>query len=497
MRMAAAGLRVPAGFVLPPTWSNRPIADALSEGVARLERRTGLGFGSPRRPLLVSVRSGSAVSMPGMMETVLDVGMNADSVEGLIRLTGNPRLAWDSYRRLIQGYAEVVQCMSAGPFEQLVARAVEQAGVASDRDLDFRSLRQLARDMTNLYHELGGEVFPVDPCEQLNQAAAAVFQSWDAEKAVAYRQLNGIGEGLGTAVTVQAMVFGNAGGESGSGVGFTRNPATGEHELYLDFRFNGQGEDVVAGRQRTEDHERLRQTLPAVWRQIESTRQTLESLFRDAQDFEFTLQNGMLYLLQSRDAKRSDWAALRIAVDLVREGLIKPAEARRRLQGIDLARVSKTRFETHSGQLLARAQAASIGVVSGAVALDSEAAERMSKEGATVVLVRRDTATSDIRGMASAGGILTASGSRTSHAAVVARQLGKVCLVGCANLEVDLPRRRCKIGGQTVNEGDYVSLDGNEGCVYSGRLNVVTERPEREIKALKQWERNGRGRDDE
>jgi pyruvate,orthophosphate dikinase len=496
MRMAAAGLPVPAGFVLPASWSKRlhadrvqdnVLADALTGGIARLEKLTGLSFGSSRRPLLVSVRSGSAVSMPGMMETVLDIGLNPDSVEGLLRLTGNPRLAWDCYRRLIQGYAEVVHGLPAGPFEELIAQAVSDTQMESDRDLDYRALRKLSRDMAARFHQLAGEAFPTDPREQLRRAAAAVFRSWDAPKAAAYRRLNRISDDLGTAVTVQVMVFGNAGGESGSGVAFTRNPATGEPELYLDFRFNGQGEDVVAGRQRTEDRERLRHTLPAVWRQIESTCRTLETLFGDAQDFEFTLQNGALYLLQSRDAKRSNWAALRIAVDLVREGLIEPQEALRRLSGIDLARVSRTRFETHAAEPLARAQAASIGVVSGALALDSSAAERMAKESATVILVRRDTATSDIRGIASAGGILTASGSRTSHAAVVARQLGKVCLVGCPTLQIDLSRRRCRIGRQTLNEGDFLSLDGNEGCIYSGTLNVVTERPERELKAIAQW----------
>ena len=498
MRMAAAGLRVPAGFVIPASWPKQFNAEAareaaltetLSGGIARLEKLTGLGFGSSRKPLLVSVRSGSAISMPGMMETVLDVGLNPDSVEGIIRFTGNPRLAWDCYRRLIQGYAEVVQRLPAAPLDELVEEAVSAAGVASDRDLDFRTLRQLTRAMTNRFHDLAGEAFPLDPHEQLRKAVAAVFRSWDAEKAVAFRQLHGIDDSVGTAVTVQTMVFGNAGGESGSGVAFTRNPATGDGELYLDFRFNGQGEDVVAGRRRTEDHERLRHTLPNVWRQIESVAQTLEALFHDSQDFEFTLQNGVLYLLQSRDAKRSDWAALRIAVDLVREGLIEPCEALRRLRRIDLTAVSRTHFETRSAPLLASAQAASIGVTSGEVALDSESAERMAQEGATVILVRRETATSDIKGIASATGILTASGSRTSHAAVVARQLGKVCVVGCANLEVDLSKRRCKIGGQILNEGDYLSLDGNEGRVYSGKLDVVTERPEQELRMIEQWTR--------
>ena len=498
MRMAAAGLPVPAGFVLPARWSRRPraekaVAEVLAEGIARLEKQTGLGFGSARRPLLVSVRSGSAVSMPGMMETVLDVGLNAESVEGLIRHTGNPKLAWDCYRRLIQGYAEVVEGLPAGPFGELVARAIAHDGVESDRDLDFRALRQLTREMSGCFHELSGAAFPSDPLEQLCKAAAAVFSSWDAPKAVSYRRLNGIDDALGTAVTVQTMVFGNAGGASGSGVGFTRNPATGEHELYLDFRFNGQGEDVVAGRQRTLDHERLRRTMPKIWRQIEGISGTIETLFGDAQDFEFTLQDGVLHLLQARSAKRTPWAALRIAVDLVEEGIINSREALRRLEAIDLRRVNRTRFETKP-ELLARAQAASIGVASGPITLDSAGAGRMVAEGESPILVRCDIATEDIEGIAKAAGILTATGSRTSHAAVVARQLGKVCLVGCVGIETDPERGVCRIGGKTLREGDILSLDANEGCVYAGKLDMVTERPERELAAIRKWKRRKSGR---
>lgn len=487
MRMAAAGLPVPPGFVLPAGWANHPPAEALAEGIAGLEKATGLGFGSCRRPLLVSVRSGSAVSMPGMLETVLNVGLNPESVEGLIRWTGNPRMAWDCYRRLIQGYAQAVRGLAAGPFNDLVAQAVTRDGAAGERDLDFRALRQLTRDMNGLFHDLTGEAFPVDPRAQLRGAAEAVFRSWDAPKAAAYRRLNRIDDRLGTAVTVQTMVFGNAGGDSGAGVGFTRNPATGERETYLDFRFNGQGEDVVAGRHRSQDRERLRRTLPAVWRRIEAACRTLEELFCDAQDFEFTLQSGALYLLQSRDAKRTDWAALRIAVDLVSEGVIDVGEARRRLSGIDLATVFRTRFEKNAATLRAHAEPASIGVASGAIALDSAAVERLTKEGANAILVRRDIATEDIGGIAKAAGILTASGSRTSHAAVVARQLGKVCLVGCADLEIDSAKRQCRIGSGTMHEGEIVSLDGNDGCVYAGPVETITERPERELAAIAGW----------
>lgn len=495
MRMASAGLRVPGGFVVPASWCRLhgdpgfagALAVALRDGIGRLERATGLGFGSARNPLLVSVRSGGAVSMPGMLETVLDVGMAPKSMEGVIRLSGNPRLAWDCYRRLIEGYAEVVHGLPRGRFEELGRQAIEGAVAESERELDYRALRSVATAMSERFQELAGEPFPGDPYVQLQRAVEAVFRSWDAPKAAAYRQMNGISEKLGTAVTVQAMVFGNAGGESGSGVGFTRDPATGEPGLYLDFCFNGQGEDVVGGRHRNQDRDRLKRSLPVVWKELEMAGETLERLFRDAQDFEFTLERGVLYLLQSRDAKRTDWAALRIAVDLVEEGLIEPGEARRRLSRIDLKRISRMRFESCSARPLACAEAASPGVARGAIAFDAGAAERMASRGETVILVRKDMVTSDIQGIATAEGVLTAAGSRTSHAVVVARQLGKVCLVGCDGLTVDLDRRRCKLGGQELQEGDLVSLDGNEGRVYRDKLKVVTERPERELAAVARW----------
>ena len=496
MRMAAAGLRVPAGFVLPTKWtewiktdleSGGELRRALQGGIQTLEKLTSLSFGSPWRPLLVSVRSGAAVSMPGMMETILNIGLNASSVQGLIRQTGNPRQAWDCYRRLIQSYGEVVCGLPAGPFEQAVARAVTKAGEANDRRLDFRTLKTLSQELTDLFEDLTRTRFPADPYEQLEQAARAVIRSWDAPKAVAYRRLHHMDDAGGTAVTVQLMVFGNAGGQSGSGVGFSRDPATGDRGLYLDFCLNGQGEDIVSGRRRTEEHEGRRAMLPGVWRDIEAAARSLETLFRDAQDFEFTVQNGTLYLLQARDAKRSDWAALRIAADLVKEGLIQPSEAVQRLGGIDLARVSRTRFRSVPTQPLARGEPASIGVASGAAAFDSAATQRMAKTGTPVILVRGETTTADISGIAAASGILTSLGSRTSHAAVVARQMGKVCLVGCAGLEIGADGRSCRLGGQTIREGDLLSLDGNQGTVYRGKLQIITQRPTRELKAIAHW----------
>ena len=495
MRMTAAGLTVPPAFVLPIAWCQRiragaddkDFATALSSGIAALETATGLGFGSPRRPLFVSVRSGAAVSMPGMMETVLNVGMNAETLQGLIGLTGNPRLAWDCYRRLVQGYAEVVHGLPRGPFDEITAHAQSHAQVDLVGELDYRAARQLAWDFLRVFQELAGAPFPDDPSEQLMRATAAVFRSWDAPKAVAYRRENSIEAVNGTAATIQQMVFGNAGGASGSGVAFTRNPATGAPELYLDFEFNAQGEDLVAGRLLARGEKRLRRTLPEVWTQLEQTGRTLEALFQDAQDFEFTLQAGTLYMLQTRSAKRTPWAALRIAVDQVDEALISPVEALARLSHIPLESVVRTRFADMTTEPLAHAQVASIGVAAGVIALDSESANRMTQAGTPVILVRPEVATSDISGMMRARGILTAAGGRTSHAAVVARQLSKVCLVGCPDLEIDFNQRSCGIGGKTIHEGEFLSLDGNDGGVYAGKLDPITERPQRELSRIAAW----------
>jgi len=492
MRLAQAGLPVPPGFVLPTAWcrtSRDPAAlrQALATGIARLEAATGLGFGLARRPLLVSVRSGAAVSMPGMLETLLDVGLNERSVEGLIRLTGNPRLAWDSDRRLVQGYAEVVAGLPTEPFDAVLREAVAREGAENERDLDHRALRRLSAALRERYAALAGTAFPADPLDQVASAAEAVFRSWDAPKAVAWRRLNGLDDLAGTAVTVQTMVFGNAGGTSGAGVGFTRDPATGERTLYFDFCCNGQGEDVVAGRRTLADGDRLRALLPDAFHALEAVATRLEALFHDAQDFEFTVQEGKFYLLQTRRAQRTALAALRMAVDMVAEGLVTPAEALHRLDGLDLASLGRTHFAPPLPAPLALAVVAGAGVASGPVALDAAAAARFAVAGTPAILVRPETLTADIAGLADAAGLLTAAGSRTAHAAVVARQLGKVCVVGCADLEIDLALRRCRIGGKALDEGDPVSLDGNTGAIYAGALAVLTERPERELAAVAAW----------
>jgi pyruvate,orthophosphate dikinase len=452
-----------------------------------LEAATGLSFGGARRPLLVSVRSGAAISMPGMMETVLDIGLNSETIAGLVRMNGNPRLAWDSYRRLVQGYAEVVAGLPTAPFDGLVREALKQADVETERELDHCELRALTAKMLDCYESLTQGAFPNDPREQLVAAAAAVFRSWDAPKAATYRRLNGISDDAGTAVTVQVMVYGNAGGASGAGVAFTRNPATGAHELYFDFRFNAQGEDVVAGRQRLGDNDRLRVALPAIWEQLNDVSRQLEALAGDAQDFEFTVQSGVLYLLQTRRAKRTDWAALTIATEMVEEGLLTPGKALALLDGVKPDAVVRTSFARIASQPLVTAEVAGMGVACGVVALDSDAAKRASEAGTPAILVRQETITTDIEGMALAAGILTATGGRTSHAAVVARQLGKVCLVACPRLEIDLARRQCRIGDALISEGDLISLDGNSGAVYAGKLEPQVERPEHALAAIAAW----------
>lgn len=491
MLMAQAGLPVPAAFVLPASWCGpareTELHQALAKGIAGLEAATGLQFGGMRKPLLVSVRSGAAISMPGMMATVLDVGMNMTTVEALIRLTGNPRLAWDSFRRFVQGYAEIVAGLPTAPFDALVTSAMQTAEAATERELDQRNLKAMTIAMLGCYRTLTGVTFPADPHEQLTAAAEAVFRSWNSATAASYRQLNNISDTAGTAVTVQTMVYGNAGGTSGTGVGFTRNPATGARELYFDFQFNAQGEDVVAGRHKMRDNGRLPLVLPAIWEQLQSTRHTLETLFHDAQDFEFTVQAGVLFLLQTRRAMRTEWAALAIAVDMVAEGLLTPDEGLKRLDGIDLNSIVRTSFTPPLPEALAVAQVASMGVASGVLALDAEAVKRFAVAGSAAILVRWETVTADIEGMALAAGILTGSGGRTSHAAVMARHMGKVCLVACPDMEIDLDGRLCRIGKHVFNEGDFLSLDGNTGAIYPGPLAPVVERPESALVAVEAW----------
>ena len=497
-RMARAGLPVPPAFVLGTAFcreyfrrGRKPpahLGDILAARMRELERATSLGFGSHRRPLLVSVRSGGAVSMPGMLETVLDVGLCEATVPGLLRLTGNPRLVWDSYRRLVQSFAQAVHGAPARPFDAALDARMREAGVASAADLDFDSLRSLARDFLDIHESVTGTSFPQQPLQQLEGAIAAVWSSWEGEKATHYRKMQRIRDDAGTAVTVQRMVYGNAGGTSGAGVAFTRDPSTGEDRLYLDFAFNAQGEDVVSGRQVSSDGERLAAVMPGVHAEIVAVAGKLEAEFGDMQEFEFTVQDASLFILQTRTGKRTPWAALRIAVDLAEANRITPQVALDRLAGIDLDAVRRARIVPNDGEGPAcSGVGASMGVASGEIALDSARAVAAAAHGVPSILVREATSTEDIAGFQAAAGILTAAGNRTSHAAVVARQLDKPCVVGCAQLTVDVEKRRCALGGRWLDEGEQVSIDGETGQVFAARVGLAFDRPLAQLAKVAEW----------
>lgn len=501
MRMERLRLPVPPAFVLSTAFSHLyfkaggrmapDFPERLRGHMRTLESQTGKTFGGRRKPLLVSVRSGAPVSMPGMMETILNIGLTHESVLGLKRMTGNPRLAWDAYRRLVQEFAEVVYSVSSEAFDSTLASYMDKAGIDSAQELDTAALRELTGHNLDCFSRLTGKPFPQDPQEQLRLAVEAVFRSWESPRARAYRHANGIDDAMGTAVTVQAMVFGNAGGTSGAGVGFTRDPASGEPGLYLDFAFNAQGEDVVSGRRTVTLGLSLPKVLPETYAELVRVAGLLEREFRDLQDFEFTVEEGCLYLLQTRAGKRTPWAALRIAVDMVREGLIDPETALERLADYDLNALQRTRLRTHGESALARATSASLGVAAGRVALTSTRARELAESGEPAILVRADIATEDVVGMASAVGILAAHGARTSHAAVVARHMGKVCLVGCQGLVIEPGRSLIKLGGRVIHEGGWLSLDGDTGQVFSGRLDVEVERPEELLQIVRGWREQG------
>ena len=485
LRMAQLALPVPPAFVIGTRYGAGTADGAImagrylwTAGLRALEHATGQGLGDARRPLLLSVRSGAAVSMPGMMETLLNIGLCDATVGGLLRRTGNPRLVWDAYRRLVAGYGETVAAIPAQAFEAAAAAVV---GPRAERELDFAELRAITQCFLRLYAERAGRPFPQDPAEQLGGAIAAVFGSWHAPKAREYRHLNGIDDALGTAVTVQSMVFGNAGGQSGAGVGFTRDPATGAPGLWVDFLFDAQGEDVVSGRRSANGHDELASVLPQVWQELGEAAQELEQAFGDMQDFEFTVQEARLYLLQSRSGKRTRRAAARIALDLLDEGSIGPELARERTHGLDREALAQPRVVAEGGEPLVplgRAATASSGVAVGEIALDHARAAARNAAGMPVVLVRRDAETSDIAALELATGLLTQRGARTSHAAVVARQMGKVCLVGCAGLAIDEGARTISIGATTLHEGDLITLDGNEGVVHAGAARVQVDYPQ-------------------
>ncbi|MCI0701592.1 MAG: pyruvate, phosphate dikinase [Planctomycetia bacterium] len=492
--MSSAGLPVPPGFVLPTHLCRaffhkgqlpEETAESIRCGVRELEQATGQSFGGERRPLLVSVRSGAPVSMPGMLDTVLNVGLCDRTVPALVRATGNPRHAWDSFRRLVQSFAEVVHGAASDPFDRVLDEHLQREAVPAVAELDVAALNSVTREFLTRYATTTGTPFPQDPTEQLAGAIEAVFRSWNSSRAIEYRRLNKLDDLVGTAVTVQAMVFGNTGSTSGSGVGFTRNPATGENELYLDFLWNAQGEDVVSGRCEVQGAVGLQEANPALFRELQESAKQLESLFHDAQDFEFTVQDGHLYLLQTRAAKRTPLAALRIACEQVQEGLIDEVTGLDRLAGYDLAAISTVRVAATPGaKEIGTGTPASPGVAVGEVIFDPHRAAAL---GRSPILIRADISTDDIAGLAAAAGILTARGGRTSHAAVVARQLNKVCIVGCRELRIEPDGRSCRIGEEVIAEGETVSLDGHSGRVYAGALEVIREVPTAYLAEVDRW----------
>ncbi|WP_413759848.1 pyruvate, phosphate dikinase [Streptomyces sp. MMBL 11-3] len=482
--MARLGLPVPPGFVVTTEACRAFLAtgaepDGMSQEISRhlsaVETSAGRVLGQPDDPLLLSVRSGARFSMPGMMETVLDIGLGDASVLGLAKSSGNERFAWDSYRRLVQMFGSTVMGVDAGLFEQAMERLKETRDAPDDLHLDAGDLAALVETYKNLIHDVTGEDFPQSPAEQLRRAVLAVFRSWNGERARLYRRRERIPDDLGTAVTVQRMVFGNLGPDSGSGVAFTRDPATGRRGPYGDYLSDAQGEDVVAGIRNTVPLAELERLDATSYRQLRKHMRTLEDHYRDLCDIEFTIERGTLWMLQTRVGKRTAEAAFAIAAELVDEGLIGPDEALSRVSGEGLARLMFPRFDTSAtGEPLAHGLPASPGAAVGAAVFDSAEAVRRAAAGEKVVLVRQETTPDDLPGMVAAQAVLTSRGGKTSHAAVVARGMGKVCVCGAEELTVDTGTRRFTTrGGTAVEEGAVISVDGSAGTVYPGAAPLV------------------------
>lgn len=494
-RIAAIGLPVPPAFVLPvqlcadiaanDAQAKLHLLDGLTKGIGFLEKTTGKRFGDRRRPLLVSVRSGAARSMPGMLDTVLDVGCTSTATHGLIRMTGNPRFAWDCRRRLLEVYAQTVLGLDASSFAECLDRIRGEEGVNSERDLDGEALERLASAYESLIEDADAG-FEDDAMLQLAAAVQAVCRSWMSDRARTYRTLEKLDHLAGTAVMVQAMVFGNRGLSCGSGVAFSRNPSTGAPQPVIDVLFDAQGEDVVSGRRTPEAEASIARLTPALASELQSMLAKLEREFGDAQDVEFTIEEGKLWLLQTRAVKRTPRAAVRIAVDFVREGRVSEEEALRRLAGLNLSALAVTRF-VEAGEPIVRGIGASGGVAVGHAAFDSVSAERLAARGDPVILVRPDTGTADIAGFRAASGIVTATGGTTAHASLVARHMGKPCVVGCEGLSVECSTRRARFASQVVEEGDWISVDGDSGGVFLGQREIITERPVTELDEVDRW----------
>ena len=501
--MTRIGLPVPAGFTITTETCDyflthgrkypSELRAQVTKSIAQLEKLTGKKLGDAKDPLLVSVRSGSARSMPGMMETILNLGLNDRAVEGLARATKNERFAYDAYRRFVQMYSSVVIGLPKEDLEQRLRAMKQSLGVKDDTDVSAEGWKKLVGEYKVYYKEKTGKAFPDDSQEQLWGAIGAVFDSWMGEKAVTYRRVEKITGLLGTAVNIVQMVFGNTGDSSGTGVCFTRDPSTGEKIFFGDFLLNAQGEDVVAGIRTPMPLREMAKRMPKVYPQLERVRQTLEKHYRDMQDLEFTVENGKLYMLQTRTGKRSPSAAFQIAVDMVNEKLIKVEEALERIKPEDVERLfypvidPKMSRSELSSRLLVSGNNAVPGAAVGKVVFTAQAAEEWAARGEKVILVRHETSPEDVGGMFVAQGILTATGGKTSHAAVVARGWGKCCIVGAEKMNIDLTKKTIHASGKSVREGEWITLDGGDGSVYTGQIELVRPEPPKAFATLMSW----------
>jgi pyruvate,orthophosphate dikinase len=505
--MTRVGLPVPPGFTVTTEACNAYLAAGQTfpegmweqelEALKRLEKQTGKKFGDPNNPLLVSCRSGAKFSMPGMMDTVLNIGMTDEVAEGMAKLTGDPRFVYDAYRRLIQMFGSVVMDIDDEPFEAVLAEARRKAGVKTDAELNAGQWKAVVVEFEEIFKKETGQDFPQDPIEQIKLATEAVFKSWNGRRAVDYRNAAGIAHNLGTGVNIVTMVFGNMGANSGTGVAFTRDPATGERVIYGEYLLNAQGEDVVAGIRNATPVAQMGDELPEANAEFLDICEKLEQHYRDMQDVEFTIEQGKLWMLQTRDGKRTARAAVKIAVDMANEGLINRQEAMTRVNPEQVEALLHPQFDpaakevaSADGKLLATGVNASPGAAVGIVAFDADLAQKWGDgEGKDVIMVRPFTKPDDIHGMFASKGILTSEGGATSHAAVVARQFGVPCIVGASDINIDLEHRRLTAHGVTVKEGDWISIDGTSGEAFVGEMPTVTPHfdDEVELKTLLEW----------
>ena len=498
--MTGLGLPVPQGFTVSTEACTRYYEDCkmiaddivkqIFDGMVKMEEINKKKFGDPENPLLVSVRSGARASMPGMMDTILNLGLNDVAVEGLAKLTQNERFAYDSYRRFIQMFSDVVMCIPKAKFEEILDDVKEENGAKSDTDLTAENLKTVVQRYKALYLVEMGTEFPQEPKVQLMESIKAVFRSWDNPRAIVYRRMNDIPGDWGTAVNVQAMVFGNMGNDSGTGVAFTRNPSTGEKKLYGEFLMNAQGEDVVAGIRTPKEISELAGTMPEVYNQFVAIAQKLEDHYRDMQDMEFTIEKGTLYMLQTRNGKRTAAAALKIAVDLVAEGKLSKEEALLKVEPKQLDALLHPTFDPKaikSAKSIAKGLAASPGAACGKIYFTAEEAKEAADAGEDVILVRLETSPEDIEGMYASKGILTARGGMTSHAAVVARGMGTCCVSGCGDIMIVESAKTMRVEGKVYQEGDYISLDGSTGLVYGEKVATLEAELTGDFGIIMQW----------